>query len=260
MSIVYKKSQRTSNNRISCHHVVNLYYPREVCCILPSHDVVTFSCILLSYYCHWTILIVTLLSHYILTLCLSRLSYALLTLCHIRLTHAILTLWRTQLSNAILTQCHTLRSQAIITLCHTLLSHDVLTLCCTLLSHAILTLCFNLLSHAVLTLCHMLLSNAVLTLCRTRLIDFFGINNIIILFAHKETHKLTWISPNQRDKKQIYHLLISGKWRKSLQDVRFRKGADVGSDHHLVVKHIKLKLKRTVTPIRLLKWGSMSPS
>ncbi|KAK2138638.1 hypothetical protein NP493_7390g00001 [Ridgeia piscesae] len=106
----------------------------------------------------------------------------------------------------------------------------------------------------------MLLSNAVLTLCRTRLIDFFGINNIIILFAHKETHKLTWISPNQRDKKQIYHLLISGKWRKSLQDVRFRRGADFGSDHHLVVKHIKLKLKRTVTPIRLLKWGSMSPS
>ena len=103
MSIIYKKSQRTSNNRISCHHVVNLYYPREVCCILPSHDVVTFSCILLSYYCHWTILIVTLLSHCILTLCLSRLSYALLTLCHIRLTHAILTLWRTQLSNAILT-------------------------------------------------------------------------------------------------------------------------------------------------------------
>ena len=104
----------------------------------------------------------------------------------------------------------------------------------------------------------MLLSNAVLTLCRTRLIDFFGINNIIILFAHKETHKLTWISPNQRDKKQIDHLLISGKWRKSLQDVRFRRGADVGSDHHLVVKHIKLKIKRTVTPIRLLKWFNVS--
>ncbi|KAK2171279.1 hypothetical protein NP493_1084g00011 [Ridgeia piscesae] len=52
---------------------------------------------------------------------------------------------------------------------------------------AILTLCFNLLSHAVLTLCHMLLSNAVLTLCHIRLIDFFGINNFVILFAHKET-------------------------------------------------------------------------
>ena len=101
MSIVYKKNQRTSNNRISCHHIMNLYY--GVCCILPSHDVVIFSCILLSHYCHWTILIVTLLSHYILTLCLSRMSNALFTLCHIRLTHAILTLCRTQLSYAILT-------------------------------------------------------------------------------------------------------------------------------------------------------------
>ena len=46
--------------------------------------------------------------------------------------------------------------------------------------------------------------------------------------------------------------------KKSLQDVRFRRGADFGSDHHLVVKHIKLKLKRTVTPIRLLKWFDVS--
>ena len=174
------------------------------------------------------------------------LSNAVLTLCHIRLTHAIFTLCCTQLSYAKLT------------LCHTLLSHDVLTLCRTLLSHAILILCFNLLSHAVLTLCHMLLSNAVLTLCHIRLIDFFGINNFVILFAHKETHKLTWISTNQRDKKQIDHLLISGRWRRSLQDVRFRRGADVGSNHHLVVAHIKLKLNRTVTPTRLLKWFDVS--
>ena len=101
--------------------------------------------------------------------------------------------------------------------------------------------------HAVLTLCHMLLSHAILTLCRTRLTDFCGNNNFVILFAHKEVHKFTWISPNQRD-----------KWRRSLQDVRFRRGGDVGSNHHLVVAHIKLKLKRTVTPIRLLKWFDVS--
>ena len=77
--------------------------------------------------------------------------------------------------------------------------------------------------------------------------DFCGINNFVILFAHKEVHKFTWISPNQRD-----------KWRRSLQDVRFRRGGDVGSNHHLVVAHIKLKLKRTVTPIRLLKWFDVS--
>ena len=89
-----------------------------------------------------------------------------------------------------------------------------------------------------------------------RLIDFSGLNNFVIggtLFAHKKIHKLTWISPNQRDKNHVDHLLISCKWRRSLQDVRVRRGADIGSDHHLVVAHIKLKLKRTGTAIRLLK-------
>ena len=33
---------------------------------------------------------------------------------------------------------------------------------------------------------------------------------------------------------------------------------DVGSNTHLVVAHIKLKFKRTVTPIRLLKWFDVS--
>ena len=84
------------------------------------------------------------------------------------------------------------------------------------------------------------------------------INNFIILLAHKEIHKRIWISPNQRDKKQTDHLLTSGTWRQPLQDVRFRSGVDVGSNHHLVVAHIKLKLKRTVIPIRLLKWFDVS--
>ena len=164
------------------------------------------------------------------------LSNAVLTLCHIRLTHAIFTLCCTQLSYAILTLCHTLRSQAILTPCHTLLSH------------AILTLCFNLLSHAVLTLCHMLLSNAVRTYIvpysTDRLLWYKQLCHPIC--TQRNTQTYLDISPNQRDKKQIDHLLISGKWRRSLQDVRFRRGADVGSNHHLVVAHIKLKLNRTV--------------
>ena len=157
-----------------------------------------------------------------------------------------------------LTLCYTLLSHDVLTLCRTLMSHVMLTLCRTLLSHAILTLCLTLLSHAVFTLCHMLLSHAVLTLCHTRLIEICGINNFVILFAYKEIHKLTSISPNQREKKQIDHLRITGKWRQSLQDVRFRRGVDVGSNHHLVVAHIKLMLKRTVTPIRVLKWFDVS--
>ena len=127
-----------------------------------------------------------------------------------------------------------------------------------LLSRAILTLCLILLSQAVLTLCHMLLSHAVLTMCRIQLIEFCGINNFVILFAYKEIHKLTWISLNQRDKKQIDHFLITGKWRQSLQNVPFRRGVDVGSNHHLVIANIKLQLKRTVTPTRLLQCFDVS--
>lgn len=43
---------------------------------------------------------------------------------------------------------------------------------------------------------------------------------------------------------QIDHLCISKKFRRSLQDVRVRRGADVASDHHLVVARLKLKLKK----------------
>ena len=79
-----------------------------------------------------------------------------------------------------------------------------------------------------------------------RLVDFCGINNLAIggsLFPHKDIHKITWISPNGCDRSQIDHLMINGKWRRSLQDVRMRRGADVGSDHHLVTAMVKLKLQ-----------------
>ena len=46
---------------------------------------------------------------------------------------------------------------------------------------------------------------------------------------------------------QIDHFLISSKWRRSLQDVRVKRGVDVGSDHHRVVAQIKLKVKTTGT-------------
>ena len=113
-------------------------------------------------------------------------------------------------------------------------------------------------SYSTLSCCTYIVSYAIVTCCTYIVPYSTDTNNFVILFAYKEMHKLTWISPNQTDKKQIDHILICGKWRRSLQDVGYRSRADVGSNHHHVVAHIKLKIKRTVTPIRLLKWFNVS--
>jgi len=83
-----------------------------------------------------------------------------------------------------------------------------------------------------------------------RLVEFCAMNNLVIggtLFPHRDIHKLTWNSPNGRDRNQIDHLMINGMWRRSLLDVRTKRGAEVGSDHHLVMALVKLKLKKSGT-------------
>ena len=83
---------------------------------------------------------------------------------------------------------------------------------------------------------------------RERLLDICTTYDFVIggtLFPHQDVHKLTWYSPKGRDKKQIYHLMINGIWRRPLLGVRVRRGADVGSDHHLVTTTLKLKLRKT---------------
>lgn len=52
-----------------------------------------------------------------------------------------------------------------------------------------------------------------------------------------------WCSSNSRDSNPIDHLLIDGMWRCSLLDAEARKGADFGSNHHLVVAVMMVKLR-----------------
>ena len=60
-----------------------------------------------------------------------------------------------------------------------------------------------------------------------RLVEFFSMKSLIIggtLFQHREIHKLTQSSPNGRVENQIDHLMINGKWCRSLLDVKVRGG------------------------------------
>lgn len=62
--------------------------------------------------------------------------------------------------------------------------------------------------------------------------EFCGNNSLVIggtLFQHQEIYKLTWVSPGGRDKNQINHIAINGKWKRSIQDVRVKRGLMLGA-------------------------------
>ena len=75
--------------------------------------------------------------------------------------------------------------------------------------------------------------------------DFCFFSNLVIggsVFLHS-VHKATWVSPEGRTENQIDHICISSKFRRSLLDVRAKRGAVVPLDHHLLVGKCRLKLK-----------------
>ncbi|VDP03045.1 unnamed protein product [Schistosoma margrebowiei] len=64
------------------------------------------------------------------------------------------------------------------------------------------------------------------------------------IFPHKRIHKATWNSPDHNTENQKDHICINKKIRRSMEDVRIRRGADVASDPRLVVVKMKLKLMK----------------
>ena len=80
-----------------------------------------------------------------------------------------------------------------------------------------------------------------------KFVSFCGLNNLAIattMFPHKDIHLHTWTSPNHEHKNQIDHVAINGKFKRSVNDVRVMRGADVGSDHNLLITKLKLKLHK----------------
>ena len=76
-----------------------------------------------------------------------------------------------------------------------------------------------------------------------RFADMSSTNKLVIrgsIFLHKRIHKATWVSPDHVTDNQIDHFYISKTFRRSLQDVRVKRGADAASDHHLLMATLKL--------------------
>ena len=80
-----------------------------------------------------------------------------------------------------------------------------------------------------------------------RFADLCALNQLVIgdsIFPHKRIHKATWTSPNHITENQIDHICIRRKFRRSWLDVPVMRGADVSSDHHLLMTTVRLHVKR----------------
>jgi hypothetical protein len=62
------------------------------------------------------------------------------------------------------------------------------------------------------------------------------------IFEHKDIHKAIWVSPDRTSEKQIDHVLIDSRHLFNLLDVRTFRGANVDSDHYLVIARIRSRI------------------
>ena len=80
-----------------------------------------------------------------------------------------------------------------------------------------------------------------------RLIGLASALNMVIgstTFPHKQIHLATWRSPDDRTTNQIDHVLIDARHKTSMMDVRSYRGANVDSDHYLVITRIRAKINK----------------
>ena len=84
-----------------------------------------------------------------------------------------------------------------------------------------------------------------------RLLSFCAENEMQVMntqYDHKRIHKFTWTCPGRGLKSIIDYFLVRGDLRKEVHDVKVIQGAEIGSDHHLVLMKViiceRSKMKR----------------
>jgi len=62
------------------------------------------------------------------------------------------------------------------------------------------------------------------------------------MFPHRNIHKYTWTSHDEKTHNQIDHMLIDRRSHSSIQDMRSFRVADCDSDHYLVIAKVRERL------------------
>ena len=86
-----------------------------------------------------------------------------------------------------------------------------------------------------------------------RLLEFATFNNLVLtntLGPHKPSRRWTWHSPDGKHHNQIDYILVKKRFRSGVNIHRTRSfpGADIGSDHDLVMMTFQVRLKMARKP------------
>jgi hypothetical protein len=76
-------------------------------------------------------------------------------------------------------------------------------------------------------------------------------------FMHERIHFQTWHSPDGHTFNQIDHCLIDGRHFSDVIDVMARRGANIDSDHMLVVIKLRARICRAINtkPLQLRRFA-----
>ncbi len=91
-----------------------------------------------------------------------------------------------------------------------------------------------------------------------KLLEFATYNNMVLtntLGPHKASRRWTWHSPDGNHHNQIDYTLVRKRFRSGVNVARTRSfpGADVGSDHDLLMTTFRVRLSKTKKPKQLRK-------
>ena len=86
-----------------------------------------------------------------------------------------------------------------------------------------------------------------------RLLEFATFNNLVLTNAlgpHKPSRRRTWYSPDGKHHNQIDYIFVKKRFRSRVNIFRKRifPGADIGSDHDLVMMTFRVRLKKARKP------------
>ena len=79
-----------------------------------------------------------------------------------------------------------------------------------------------------------------------QLLEFTSYNDLVVANTHQTSRKITWHSPDGKTHNQIDYIMVKKRFKASVNIAKTQSfpGADIGSDHELVMMTFKLHLKR----------------